>query len=291
MRMNTFALLLSAHLVATLPVLAFAQDAPRAVSVPGTEVHEFRATNGTLFDLYVALPADYVGDGSVEYPIFYMTDASVGFAATVQAYRMMTLGGELPPMILIGIDRANPSLVNWYVGRTLDLTPTSVPEADREDSAFLGGVEVSSGGADIFLKILTEEIIPWTEARYPESPERGIGGYSLGGLFATYALFESPQTFTHYLIGSPSLWWDDEVMFRRAESYFAASDDLKARVFMSAGSMEGTMLPDMLRMAEALKAQEYEGLDLESHIFIGETHLSGVIPATIRGLRSLFGPR
>ena len=49
------------------------------------------------------------------------------------------------------------------------------------------------------------------------------------------------------------------------------------------------MLSDMLRMAETLSAREKRGLELTSHIFEGETHLS-VIPATMsRGMRVLFG--
>jgi len=280
---------------AASPAWAFAQEAPREVSIPGTEVHEFRSADGTLFDLYVALPEGYVADGTVEYAVFYSSDASTGFAASVQTYRLLAMGVDdelppLPPMILVGIDRARSSGVQTAMTRFFDLTPTPDPEFGEGLSAYFG-TPAPTGGADRFLGILKEEIIPWVETRYPAGSERGIGGYSLGGLFATYALLTSPETFSHYWIGSPSFWWDDGVIFELEEAYFTEHDDLKGRVFMSAGSLEGMMVPDMLRLAETLKSRGYESLRVETQILDGESHLSGAFLSMSRGLGSLFRPR
>lgn len=78
-------------------------------------------------------------------------------------------------------------------------------------------------------------------------------------------------------------------MFEREEAFSAEHKKLAARVFMSAGTIEDEgMLPDMLRVGEILTARSYVGLELTTHIFMEETHLS-VIPATMsRGLRVLF---
>lgn len=294
MERTVLSLLLLFQVSVGAPAWVSAQEPPPEVSVPGTAVHEFRAANGTLFDLYVALPEGYVADGSVEYPVSYSTDASIGFAGSVQMYRLMAMGDDelppLPPVILVGIDRARASGVQTEVTRFFDLTPTSVPEFDAGlSSAF--GTTVTTGGADAFLEILKKEIIPWVETRYPVGSERGIGGYSIGGLFATYALFTSPETFTHYWIGSPSFWWDDGVIFDLEEAYSAEHDDLEARVFMSVGSLEGMMVPDMLRLAETLKTRGYEGLQIETQVLEGESHMSGVFLSLSRGLGSLFRPR
>jgi predicted alpha/beta superfamily hydrolase len=272
-----------------------AQESPPEVSVPGTELHEFRTVDGTLFDLYVALPEGYVADGSVQYPVFYLTDASTVFAGAVQMYRLLALGADdelppLPPMILVGVDRARSSGVRIGMTRFFDLTPTSNAEFDEGLSAHFG-TSARTGGADAFLRILKEEIIPWVEARYATGAQRGIGGYSLGGLFATYALFASPETFTHYWVGSPSYWWDDGITFQLEEAYSAEHDDLEAEVFMSAGSLEGMMVPDMLRLAETLKTRGYESLHIDTQVLDGESHLSGAFLSLSRGLGSLYRPR
>jgi pimeloyl-ACP methyl ester carboxylesterase len=38
-------------------------------------------------------------------------------------------------------------------------------------------------------------------------------GTSLGGLFALYALLTDPASFDRYVIGSPAIWWDGEMLF------------------------------------------------------------------------------
>ena len=150
---------------------------------------------------------------------------------------------------------------------------------------------VKTGGADAFLSVLREEIMPWVESQFPTSNEKGLVGFSFGGLYATHVLLAAPDAFSHYLIGSPSLWWDNEVLFERERAYSEEFKDLSARVFMSVGSDEGgnKMMPNVVRMADSLSNRNYENLQLERHIFEDETHLS-VIPATYsRGLRFLFG--
>jgi predicted alpha/beta superfamily hydrolase len=63
----------------------------------------------------------------------------------------------------------------------------------------------------------------------------------LGGLFAIHALLTTPGSFTHYLLGSPSLYWNDEVMFERERAYSRKHRDLPARVFLSVGTNEGAV--------------------------------------------------
>ena len=80
-------------------------------------------------------------------------------------------------------------------------------------------------------------------------------------------------------------------MFRLEAAYSVGHDDLEARVFMSAGSLEGMMVPDMLRLAETLKTRGYEGLQVETQVLDGESHSSGAFLSMSRGLGSLFRPR
>ncbi len=153
--------------------------------------------------------------------------------------RLLELVGELPPMIIVGVDNPVSSVIpEQAVARALSLTPTRVISEEQTRSRQLGQ-EVRTGGAEESLTALEGSIIPWVETQYPVSAaERGLVGDSLGGLFASFVLLSSPQTFTHYLIGSPSLRWDDGVMFEREEAYARAHRDLPARVFMSAGADE-----------------------------------------------------
>lgn len=72
--------------------------------------------------------------------------------------------------------------------------------------AFKNG-QPCTGGADDYLRLLTEEIIPAAERELPEAPHwRGIAGYSLAGLFALYAIYHT-DVFSRVGSMSGSLWF------------------------------------------------------------------------------------
>ena len=64
-----------------------------------------------------------------------------------------------------------------------------------------------TGGADDYLRLLTEEIIPAAEKELGGVPRwRGIAGYSLAGLFALYAIYQT-DLFSRVGSMSGSLWF------------------------------------------------------------------------------------
>lgn len=96
-----------------------------------------------------------------------------------------------PPFTLVAI-----SDLNW----NHDMVPWESPPAFRN-------AEPCTGGADDHLRLLIDEIIPTAEKKITGVPSwRGIAGYSLAGLFALYAIY---QTDLFSLVGSMSgsLWF------------------------------------------------------------------------------------
>lgn len=63
-----------------------------------------------------------------------------------------------------------------------------------------------TGGADTYLNLLVNEIIPKTEERIQEISWRGIAGYSLAGLFAVYTMYRI-DLFPRIASMSGSLWF------------------------------------------------------------------------------------
>lgn len=64
-----------------------------------------------------------------------------------------------------------------------------------------------TGGADAYLRLLTEQILPATENALPAAPRwRGIAGYSLAGLFSVYAIYRT-DVFSRVGSISGSLWF------------------------------------------------------------------------------------
>lgn len=74
-------------------------------------------------------------------------------------------------------------------------------------SPIYAGDPPCTGGADEYLQLLSSEIIPRVEAQIPGGISwRGIGGYSLAGLFAVYAMYRTPL-FSRVASVSGSLWF------------------------------------------------------------------------------------
>ena len=96
-----------------------------------------------------------------------------------------------PPFTLVTI-----SNLDW----NRDMAPWDSPAAFKNGKPF-------SGGADDYLRLLVEEIIPRAEKELPGPPAwRGIAGYSLAGLFALYAIYRT-DVFSRVGCMSGSLWF------------------------------------------------------------------------------------
>ena len=121
----------------------------------------------------------------------------------------------------------------------------------------------------------------------------GFFGF-LGGLFGLYTLFNSSDSFKRYVIGSPSIWWDDRHILKVEEEYAKKNKNLSAKVFMSIGDLEEEggdnfkMISNMKALSNTLLSRNYKGLDLETAIFEDETHCSAVSATLNRGLRNVF---
>ena len=76
-----------------------------------------------------------------------------------------------------------------------------------DSSPALKNAAPCTGGADDYLRLLTEEIIPTAEKEIDGAPRwRGVAGYSLAGLFALYAIYQT-DLFSRVGSMSGSLWF------------------------------------------------------------------------------------
>lgn len=256
---------------------------PRA-TIPDTEVRTVHsAIVDEDFQISVALPEGYAASDT-SYPVLYLADADILFAATTQIIRLMRLREELPKMLLVGIGYGVEDTGEWRNRRRRDLTPTHV----RDE------VGRHSGGAADFLRFIREELMPFVDENYRTSSDNALGGGSLGGLFALYALFHAPDAFQRYIVVSPSIWWDDRVTLQYEAEYAATNTDLPVTIFMSAGRLEeppdseSRMISNAEDLANRLRGRNYSSLRLETIVFDDETHVSGVPAAISRGLRAIY---
>jgi predicted alpha/beta superfamily hydrolase len=279
---------------------AYAQEGLPPVTVIGTQVHTLSSKiAGRDLQILVGLPLGYAEEDRT-FPVVYALDADFMFSGPVEIARTLAYAQEAQEVILVGIAYGASSLDEWQLLRRRDYTPTRDAEGDsaiREQNPL--APEVLSGQAARLLRVIQEEVQPFVNAAYRTVPEEsGFFGDSFGGLFGLYVLFRAPETFRHYLIGSPSIWWDDRVTLAYEENYAAEHQDLDAEVFLSAGLLEEDasdsesvgfgMVTGLKAVIERLEARGYPSLIVESHFFEGETHMS-VVPFNFsRAFRALY---
>lgn len=264
----------------------------KGLVVSDVERTEFHSKfTGEDYSVYVWLPPGYA-QGDKRYPVLYVPDADYPFLELRDASFVMTALSPsiLEEFILVGVPLKSKSVPDWGRERSFDLTPTEDQAWNATFSKQVGGT-VRTGGAALFLRTLKEELIPFIESKYRVTSDRGLAGYSFGGLFAAYVWLNDGDTFSRYLISSPSLSWDKETILKTAAAVAESGKSLKGRVFLSVGAdEEEDMVGPFRTLTIMLRSRPYPNLHLESEIFDGEVHLSGLPVAFVRGLRFLYPP-
>jgi len=151
-------------------------------------------------EIYVYLPPGHGESGEV-YPVVYLLDGDRlhnVVSAFVQHYSSR---GRIPPLIVVGIESGD---------RMRDFTSTVRKGRD-------GGPV--GGGADGFLRFLSEELFPRVEGRYSCRDYRVLIGHSLGGLFVVYSVIAEPEMFRAYVASSPWFGVEDEPLISRVGAY------------------------------------------------------------------------
>lgn len=269
-----------------------AQHAP--VALPGTELRTLHSEAiGQDFELYVKLPRSY-HHSDATYPVLFTLDGNRSFPLfSTMSLIYETPGSGNPEIVVVGIGYRvdqDPllALADWSAWRTRDLTPEPAPESEayweERLSALPGGeeVDVRSGGGPAFLEFIRARIIPFIESNYRVSTtDRGLAGYSLGGLFTLYALFEVPETFQRYFAGDPSV---RDHLFDQEAAVAATRHDLRAKVVLTTtGAGEQAR-----RLVDRLRSRAYSGLDVDLRPLQGESHSSGYAASVSLALRLLY---
>ena len=267
------------------------------VPVPNSELRTLWSNIlGQELVLYIKLPPTYYVHPGKTYLAWYFTDGNRSFPLVANILDFYDAVGIMEPeLVAIGIGYKIRDMADWGAWRTRDLTPTSVFRVDSSQTRMFSDltgrqVDVNSGGAGTFLDVLEKEVMPFCESTYRVSPlNRGLGGYSYGGLFALYALFTRPELFNIYYAGSPSIGWDKGALYKIESNYASSHTDLKAKILMTAGEKEGAqMTGNIEKMVELLKSHNYPGLTVETCFFPGETHQSCCPASVMRALRIFY---
>jgi predicted alpha/beta superfamily hydrolase len=261
---------------------------PPPVTIPDTELRFVTAqANGVEYKLYVGLPNGYE-EAERRYPVIVTLDADYSFAIAQNVVEHLADRNHLRPAIVVGIAYAGP--LRYRLNRTRDYTPVFSP-----DGGYGPEYQRVSGGAPAFLDFIDRELIPWLAREYRTTGERVLVGHSYGGLFASWVAVTRPDLFTGVVAVSPSLWYDDGMIFDLEVEAARTRDDLALRLYLEVGDQEVNaqhhMPADLTRFARSLEGRGYPSLALRWQIAEDETHNSIFPRALSNGLRFVLQGR
>ena len=195
--------------------------------------------------LNIHLPPGYAADTVVAHPVIYLLDGGAGedFLHVVGGLQFASYEWIqwMPPSIVVGI--AN-------VDRKRDFTHPTTIAADKEKYP-------TTGGSVAFQQFLANELIPFIKSNYRAGGPHTLIGQSLGGLLATEVLFRMPYLFQHYIIVSPSLWWDNGSVLDIPRDVWQAPDIGLVSVYVVVGEEGRGMVRPAKRLVSLLRKDSY----------------------------------
>lgn len=224
------------------PFLSFAQTKPFSIGVVD-EIQSATLNENRTLNIY--LPDGYEKN-TASYPVIYLLDGSSNedFIHIVGLVQFMTMIEKMPASIVVGI--AN-------VDRKRDFTFPTTIEKDKKDFP-------TTGSSEKFISFLEKELQPYISKKYRVTDSRTIIGQSLGALVSTEILLKKPELFNHYIIVSPSLWWDNESLLGKAPQLLSAQADTNRQVYVSVGSEGKVMETDAKQLYKTLVASGKKNL-------------------------------
>ncbi|TBW29962.1 alpha/beta hydrolase [Gramella sp. KN1008] len=239
------------------------------------------------FLISVALPESY--DETREYPVVYITDARFGFGTAVEISRANVIDGTTSPAIIVGIGYPGDQNFGRIMQiRSRDFSTVSDPQVPGGWPAW--AAEIEWGGADAFLKFIDKELIPYVEDNYQVNNDRTYMGWSGGGLFGTYLMFNRPDLFNNYLlVSSPYEWFHNGIAFEYEDNYAGNNDTLDLNVILAVGTGDSeSTIESNRRMSKILSDRNYEGLNVNFKIFENKKHYAVWPTAIIHGLPKIL---
>jgi predicted alpha/beta superfamily hydrolase len=217
--------------------------------------------------IIVHLPSGYEKT-KVSYPVLYITDGEIHTTHTRGTVDYLAKFRLIPEMIVVGVVNTD---------RDRDLRPTPI---DKQEDGVIKG-------ADRFLKFFSDEVIPMIDKKYRTLPYKVFSGTSYGGLFGINALLTKPKIFDATVAISPSLYWDNQSMQKKANILFSEKK-IKGNLYITIANEQPIMIDSFNDFLTLLKNNPSNEVKWASKVFKQETHNTTVLIGQYYAFKEIF---
>lgn len=220
------------------------------------------------------------------YPILVLLDAQEHFELVTGVVNFMStrLDSKLiPEFIIVGIQSED---------RFKDYTPSY--STTNPEGVYVQAFE-TSGGGDLFLKFLVDELVAKIDQDYRTQPYRILIGHSIGGTLVVYDQLSPNPHFNAYIAMDPSLWWDNGMLAKRVDSLTNDSMNNSIRKLYITGAHNSPTPIDNTPMRqhqemffEALRTKMENDSKASYKIYPDEDHGTVPLRSVYDGLQFIF---
>lgn len=267
-------------------------------------MHRVHSAAGLPYKLLVSLPLAY--DTTTRYPVLIALDAEPYLfpllATCARTNHYFAKSYYFPDVIVVGVvadleaesrgpDGRLDVAKAWALQRPTrarDYLPTAAESPWGAPGS--GSLLHVSGHADVFCDVLVDTLIPFVDATYATRgvQARALIGKSFGGSGVAAAMIHprAAASFSEFVLGSPSIAWDNSAWFRIEEERRAAlidapstgSPPYTADVFVCFGAEKDVSEEGMRRLQATLDGRDGPRGQVTLEIIPGETHGSVSYP-------------
>lgn len=260
-------------IITILLLLAFVSCKKEDFKAEFTREFAIQSTStGANYTIKVALPQNYNSELQ-KYATIYVLDGEENFDLVAMNCQIICSERSSTNVLVVSIGYGND--------RAVDYTPTDVAE---------GG-----GGAEKFMHFIKDELMPKMEMDFGADSSRKsktILGHSFGGLLGAYAFAKFNDVFGNYLMLSPSLWYDNEIVLKYEKENRSENKKSHQLVFLGLGEMEnsGRMLAPFEAYYQQLQ-NNYPDLIIKKSLEPHLSHGGSKNPNIIKALNFYFQNR
>ena len=209
---------------------------PEIINVSGKECYLF-ARSASQFDMLTTSQFDMLTTSQFD----MLTTSQYLLIQPVDEHDLELLDQEVE--IIEALTDKCFSLVTFRIEDwNQELTPWTAPPV-------FGKIPFGNGAVKT-LEYITEQLLPILKEKEINTPHCLLGGYSLAGLFALWAGYQS-DVFEGIAAASPSVWFPDWIEYASARKSFASA------VYLSLGDKEEKAKnPVMAQVGLAIRSQE-----------------------------------
>ncbi|WP_151821313.1 alpha/beta hydrolase [Acinetobacter oleivorans] len=236
------------------------QNQPKIVFQNNQAQFQIKSKN-TGHDYLIQIYKPPVAPPQQGYPVLYILDGNATFPSAANIAQSIGAGSAK-----LGLDPLMIVAVGYPQQKTFDMQKRAYDYTPKPSAEFQAQGKYKYGGADKFINFLNDELKPEIAKQFPiNSQQQSLYGHSFGGLLVLYHFFQKPDAFQRYFAASPSLWFDQSMLFQQLNHWQSQKQSNSPMLLTTVGTHEQggprTQLDNKFNETDFFKALENKRSD------------------------------